>query len=81
MFKQMSSFLEDLFSKNQCRFRNGFSTQRCLLTLLGKWKNAVDKGKIYGALLTNLFKAFDCLNHELLIANLSACGFTPTNKN
>ena len=28
-----------------------------------------------GALLTDLPKAFDCLNHQLLIAKLDACGF------
>ena len=37
-------------------------------------KNAVDKGKIFGALLTDLFMAFDCLNHELLIVKLNIHG-------
>ena len=69
--KQMSSFFEDIFSENQCGFRKGFSTQQCLLTLLEKWKNAADQGKMFGALLTDLSKAFDCLNYELLIAKLN----------
>ena len=38
-------------------------------------KNAVDKGKVFGALLTDLSKAFDCLPHELIIAKLNAYGF------
>ena len=59
----MSSFFEDIFSKHQCGFRKGFSTQQCLLTLLEKWKNVVDKGKMFGALLTDLSKAYDLLSH------------------
>ena len=43
--------------------------------MVEKWKNAVDKGKVFGALLTDLSKAFDCLPHELIIAKLNACGF------
>ena len=65
-----------VFSKHQCGFRKGFNTQQCLLTLLEKWKNAVDKGKMVGALLTDFAKAFDCVNHEFLIAKVNAYGFT-----
>ena len=39
---------------------------------MGKCKNPVDKDKIFGALVTNLFRAFDYLNHELLTAQLRA---------
>ena len=44
--------------------------------MLEKWKSAVDKGKSFGALLTDLSKAFDCLSRELLLAKLHAYGFS-----
>ena len=72
MFMQMSSLFEDIFSKHQCGFRKGFSLKQCLLTLLEKLKNAVEKGDMFGTLLTHLSEAFDCLNHELPIAKLNA---------
>ena len=76
MFSQMSAYFDKIFSKYQYIFRKGCSTQQCLLALLEKWKTVVDKGKVFGALLTNLSKAFDCLNQELHIAKLNAYGFT-----
>ena len=78
MFKQMSQFFQNIFSKYQCRFRKGFNTQHCLLAMLEKWKRSIDNGKMFGALLTDLSKAFDCLDHELLKAKLNAYGFSLT---
>ena len=52
-----------------------FSTQ-CLLAFLEKWKRSIDRGKVFGALLTDLTKAFNCLNHDLLIGKLNTYGFS-----
>ena len=76
MFKQISEYFEPILSKFQCGFRNGFSAQHCLLATLEKWKAAVDNKKTFGALLTDLSKAFECLPHDLLLAKLNACGFS-----
>ena len=59
-----------------CGFRKGNSTQHCLLFMLEKLKKALDIGQFTGILLTDLTKAFDCISHDLLIANINAYGFS-----
>ena len=76
MFEQMSQIFENMFSKYQCGFRTGFSTQQCLLAMLEKWTRSVNNSKMFGALLTDLWKAFDCLDYDLLIAKLNAYSFS-----
>ena len=44
--------------------------------MLKKWKRSVDRGKIFGALLTDLSKVLNSLDHELLMAKLNAYGFS-----
>ena len=72
---QILIFVEQYLSPYLCGFRKGYSTQYCLIIMLEPWKKSLDNRKIAGALLTDLSKAFDCLNHELLIAKLEAYGF------
>ena len=75
-YKQMPDYLGNFFSKFQCGFRQGISAQHCLLAMIEKWKNSIDKSKTFGALLTGLSKAFDCFPHYLIIAKLNAYGFS-----
>ena len=76
IFRQLYSFMFEFLSKYQCGFRKEYSTQHSLLAMLEKWKSAVDKGKSFGALLTDLSKAFDCLPDELLLAKLHVYRFS-----
>ena len=57
-------------------YRKGFSTQQRLLSVIEECKNILDKMGYGRAVLMDLCKAFDTLNHDLLIAKLHAYGFT-----
>ena len=75
MYDQIWTLIEKYLSAYLCGFRKGYSTEYCLISMLEKGKKSLDERKIVGALLTDLSKAFDCLNHGLLIAKLAAYGF------
>ena len=56
-------------------YRKGYSSQHSLIAIFEKWKKNLDKGGECGALFVDLSKAFDCLQHDLLLAKLNADGF------
>ena len=75
LYNQMQTYFHDILSKYQCGFRKGFNVQHCLVSMIKKWKESVNSGGVFGALMTDLPKTFDCLHHELSIAKLGAYGF------
>ena len=74
MYKQINEHIKNKLPSNLCGYRKGFSRQYALSSLIERWKNILHKG-FGGAVLMNLSKAFDTLNHEILIEKLSAYGF------
>ena len=74
MYDQMYPFFDKIFSNSQCGFRKGFNAEQCLIHMIEKWRKHLDSGGYGTALLTDLSKAFDCIDHQLLIAKLNAYG-------
>ena len=72
--KQLEEYFQALFSIYQCGFRKGCSVINALLPVIEKWRKSFGTGGAFGALLTDLSKAFDCLPNELLITKLHAYG-------
>ena len=70
MYNQLYEYFDNILFPSQCGFRKGYSAQHCRLVVIKKFKEAIDRGNEFGALLTDLSKAFDCINHPLLIAKL-----------
>ena len=52
------------------------STEDLLLVMTEKWKLAMDKGQIVGAIFIDFQKAFDTVSHEILSLKLNAVGIS-----
>ena len=72
MHDQISQYINSFLTPCLCGYRKGFSTQQALLCLIEKWKIVLDSKRYGGAVLMDLSKAFDTINHDLLIAKLHA---------
>ena len=58
-----------------CDFRKAFNLQHCHLAMLKRWRKTLDENGETGVALTDLLKAFDCINYNFLIVKLNAHGF------
>ena len=75
MQKQINSYVEKFLSPYLCGYRKGYNAQYALTAMNEKWKQSLDNAGHAGAILMDLSKAFDTINHELLVAKLAAYGF------
>ena len=66
MYTQIESFMEDKLSKLLTGFKKNHIAQNCLINMLEKRKNTLDKDGFVCAMFIDLSKAFDTMNHDLL---------------
>ena len=74
MYDEILLYINRFLSPYLFGYRKGYNTEKCLTAMLEMWRKALDEKKSAGGILTDLSKAFDCLNHNLLIAKLEAYG-------
>ena len=70
MCKQLYLHFETILSSSKCWFRKRYSAQHYLSVVIEKFKEGADNGNKFSALLTDLLKAFDCIDNVIYIACL-----------
>ena len=66
----------DLLAKHQSGFREGYSCQTAVIRLTDELLKDIDSGKITGSVFVDLKKAFDLVDHEILLHKLKSHNFS-----
>ena len=78
IYNQLYDYFDKILSSRQCGFCKGYSSQHCLLAMLESFEKSAEEGNEFEPLLTDLSKAFDCIDQKLLIAKLFCHGVSPS---
>lgn len=71
---QLLSGFREFFSPLFSTYQKSHSTQQVIMQLAEEWVGSLDNNFAVEAVLMDLSKAFDCISHDLIIAELAAYG-------
>ena len=71
----ITPFVYEFVSEFISAYRKAYSTNHVLLRSTEQWKSVLNSKTFVGSVLVDLSKIYDCIPHELLMANLHAYGF------
>ena len=76
--KQIDDHIErhNLSNDKQWGYKKGRSTELLLLNMTEHWKIALDSGKMVRVLFIDFKKAFDSVNHNILLSKVQGVGIT-----
>ena len=77
MYKRIYAFLEkhNILYDLQFGFRAKHSTTHALINITEKIRAALDSGKVACGIFIDLQKAFDTVNHDILLKKMNHYGF------
>lgn len=77
-FHQIKQYIDDnnILYKYQSGYRSFYSTQTALIKVTDDIRSAIDKRQLTLVMLLDFSRAFDCVNHKLLLSILRSCNFS-----